>query len=111
MQKAGLRRPFTFNCDCLSFFLSSDLLFAGGLDDGLDAGVEAALVAAGGVLVQDTLLDALVEHGDGGRVGGGDGLLIADGKRLAQDAEGAAELALVGAVGRSLGDGLTCALQ
>ena len=56
----------------------------GGDDEGLDAGVEAGLVAAGGVLMQDTLLDALVEDGDGLAVGGGDGLLVAFGDGLAQ---------------------------
>src|ERR1017187_10046755 len=34
-------------------------------DEGLDACVQTSLVAAGGVLLQDTLLDALVEDGDG----------------------------------------------
>ena len=84
--------------------------FLGG-DEGLDAGVEAGLVAAGGVLVQDTLLHALVEDGDGRGVGGGDGLLVAIGDGLAQDAQGAAQLGLVGAVVRGLGFGLAGALQ
>jgi hypothetical protein len=80
-------------------------------DDGLDAGVEAALVAAGGVLVQDALLDALVEDGDGGAVGLDEGGLVAGGEGLAHEAEGAAELGLVGTVDGRLGDGLTGALE
>jgi hypothetical protein len=80
-------------------------------DDGLDAGVEAALVAAGGVLVEDTLLDALVEDGDGGAVDVDEGLLVAGGEGLAHEAEGAAELGLVGAVDGRLGEGLTGALE
>ena len=83
----------------------------GGGNERLDAGVQASLVTAGGVLVQDTLLDALVEDGDSLAVGGGDGLLVAGDDGLAQDAKTAAELALVRAVGAGLGFGLTCALQ
>jgi len=93
---------------------SSDLCRCGlslGGDDGLDAGVEAALVAAGSVLVQDTLLDALVEDRDGGAVGIVEGLLVAGGEGFAHDAQGAAELRLVGAVDGRLGDGLTGALE
>ena len=80
-------------------------------DDGLDAGVEAALVAAGGVLVEDALLDALVEDGDGGAVGLDEGFLVAGGEGLAHEAEGAAKLGFVGAVDGGLGDGLTGALE
>lgn len=80
-------------------------------DDGLDAGVETALVAAGGVLVQDTLLDGLVEDGDGGAVDLCDLGLVASGEGLAHEAERAAELGLVGAVDGRLGDGLTGALE
>ena len=76
-----------------------------------NAGVEAALVAAGSVLVKDTLLDALVEDRDGGAVGIVEGLLIAGGEGLAHDAQGAAELGLVGAVDGRASDGLTGALQ
>ena len=83
----------------------------GGDDEGLDAGVEAGLVAAGGVLMQDTLLDALVEDGDGGAVGLDKGFLVAGGEGLAHEAEGAAELGLVGAVDGRFGDGLTGALE
>ena len=79
--------------------------------ESLDAGVQARLVAAGGVLVQDTLLNALVEDRDGLRVVGGDGLFVAGDDGLTQAAQAAAELGLVGAVGRGLGFGLTCALQ
>lgn len=77
----------------------------------LESGVEAALVAAGGVLVEHALLDALVEHGDGGAVGLGGGLVVAGGDGLAHEAEGAAELGLVGAVDGRSGDGLAGALQ
>lgn len=84
----------------------------GGLDhDGLDAGVETALVTAGGVLVEDTLLDALVEDRDGGTVDVGEGLLVAGGEGLAHEAEGTAKLGLVGAVDGRLGEGLTGALE
>jgi hypothetical protein len=80
-------------------------------DDGLDAGVEAALVAAGGVLVEDTLLDALIEDGDGRAVDFDDGFLVAGGEGLAHEAKGTAELGFVGAVDGGLGDGLTGALE
>lgn len=85
----------------------------GGLggNDSLYAGVETSLVAAGGVLVDDALLDALVEHRDGGAVGCTKGLGIAFGDGLAQGAEASTELALVCPVDRGLGLCLTCALQ
>jgi hypothetical protein len=83
----------------------------GGENDGLDAGVEAALVAAGGVLVQHTLLHAAIQDRDGRTVDGGNGLLVAGGEGLAHEAEGAAELGLVGAVDGRLGEGLTGALE
>jgi len=78
---------------------------------GLDASGEAALVAGGGVVMEDALLHALVERGDGllellvhcGHVALGDG--------LAQQAQAAANAALVGAVHRSLSLCLTGALQ
>ena len=86
--------------------------FLGGFGgDRLDAGVEAALVSAGGVLVEHALLDALVEDGDGGAIGLGGRLVIAGGDGLAHGAEGAAELGLVGAVDGRAGDGLAGALQ
>jgi hypothetical protein len=93
---------------------SSDLCRVGlglGGDNRLDAGVETALVAAGSVLVKDTLLDALVEDRDGGAIGVVEGLLVGCGEGLAHDAQGAAELGLVGAVDGRLGDGLTGALE
>jgi hypothetical protein len=84
----------------------------GGLDGyGLDAGVEAALVAAGGVLVEDALLHAFIEDGGGEAVLLGGDLDVALGDGLAEDAQGSAELALVGAVDGGLLDGLTGALQ
>ena len=96
----------------LAFWELQERLGGCGLgDDGLNAGVETTLVAAGGVLVEDTLLDALVEDGDGGAVGLDKGFLVAGGEGLAHEAEGAAELGLVGAVDGRLGDGLTGALE
>jgi hypothetical protein len=103
MQKASAR---------LAFWEAGKILGGFGLgDDGLDAGVEAALVAAGRVLVQDALLDALVEDGDGRAVGLDEGGFVAGGESLAHEAEGAAELGLVGTVDGRLGDGLTGALE
>jgi len=61
--------------------------------------------------VEDALLDALVEDGDGGAVGLGEGLFVAGGEGLAHEAEGAAKLGFVGAVDGRLGDGLTGALE
>jgi len=78
---------------------------------GLDASGEAALIARGGVAMEDALLHALVERGDGLLelfVGGGD---VALGEGLTQEAQAAANAALVGAVHRSLSLGLTGALQ
>ena len=80
-------------------------------DDGLDARVEASLVTAGSVLVQNTLLDALIEDGDGGAIDLDEGGLVAGGKGLAHDAEGSAELGFVGTVDDRLGGGLTGALE
>jgi hypothetical protein len=96
----------------LAFWELQERLGGCGLgDDGLNAGVETTLVAAGGVLVEDTLLDALVEDGDGGAIDLDEGLLVAGGEGLAHEAEGAAELGFVGAVDGGLGDGLTGALE
>jgi hypothetical protein len=61
--------------------------------------------------VQDALLDALVEDGDGGAVDVDEGLLVAGGEGLAHETEGSAELGLVGAVDGRLGYGLTGALE
>ena len=84
----------------------------GGLgNDGLDAGVEAALVAARGVLVENTLLDALVEDRDGRTVDLGKGLLVAGCDGLAHEAQGTAKLGPVGAIDGRLGDGLTRTLE
>ena len=64
----------------------------GGLGcEGLDAGVEAALVAGGGVVVEDALLDALVEGGGGEAELLLSGLVVALGDGLAQAAEVAAD--------------------
>src|SRR3954470_17553903 len=59
---------------------------------------EAALVAGGGVLVQRTLLNALVDHGRGLSELGGGGLLVASGQGFAEGAQGAAQARGVGAV-------------
>ena len=96
----------------LAFWDTGEKLGGGGLGDyGLDAGVETTLVAAGGVLVQNTLLDALVEDGDGGAVDAYEGGLVPGSESLAHEAKGAAELGFVGAVDGGLGDGLTGALE
>ena len=55
----------------------------GGGDQRLDPCVQTGLVAAGSVLVQHALLDALVEDGDGLAIGRGYGLLVAGGDCLA----------------------------
>lgn len=77
----------------------------------LDAGVETALVAAGGVLVQNALLDTFVEDGDSVAVLGGGGLGVAAGEGFAHGTEGGAELGTIGAVNSRPGDGLAGALQ
>lgn len=82
-----------------------------GSDDCLHAGVQASLVAASGVLVDDALLHALIENGDGGAVRCAEGLGIALGDSLSQGAQASTQLALVGAVDRGLGLCLTSALQ
>jgi hypothetical protein len=61
--------------------------------------------------VQDALLDALVEDGDGGAVHGHQSLGVAAGEGLAHGAEGSAKLGLVGAIDGRLGDGLAAALE
>ena len=61
--------------------------------------------------MEDALLDALVEDGDGGAVGLDEAFFVALGDGLAHGAEGSAELGLVGAVDGRLGDGLTGALE
>ena len=92
--------------------LMREILKLSGLENyRLDAGVESAFVAAGGVLVQDALLNALVEDGDGGAVDLDKVLLVAGGEGLAHEAEGSAKLGLVGAVDGRLGNGLAAALE
>src|ERR1700733_6139447 len=103
MTKAGSGiRPFVGNRVSLRGLLGGQ---------GLDAGVEAALVARGGVGVEDALLDTLVEGGGGQAVLLAGGLDVALLNGLAQQAEAAADAALVGAVHRGLGYGLTDALE
>src|SRR5271170_5646971 len=77
----------------------------------LDPGVEAALVAGGGVVVQNALLDALVERGSGQPQLLLGGLHVALGDRLAQAAQAAADAAPVGTVYCRLLLGLTGALE
>jgi len=71
-----------------------------------DAGSEAALVARGGVLVEDAFLHALVELRDGGLVDVGELLGVAAGDGLAQDAEVSANAAAAGAIDSGLAFGL-----
>lgn len=99
----------------MSCAFDSGLGVRGGLrlfrGDGFDAGVEAALVARGGVGVEDALLHALVEDGDGGAVllAGGFGVALLDG--FAEGAQAGAELGAVGAVHRGTFYGLPDALE
>ena len=84
----------------------------GSLDGhGLQPGVQAALVARGGVVVQNALLHALIEQGNRpvvlGTCGGG----IVRGQRFAHGAQATAQLAAVGAVDGGALDGLPGALQ
>jgi len=82
-----------------------------GGDEGLKARVEAALVAGDGVLVQDALLDALVERGDGGLELGLCCRHVARNEGFAHQAQAAANAGTVGAVDFRLDDGLTGALE
>src|ERR1019366_804968 len=74
---------------------------------GLYPFAEAGLVAAGGVLVEDALLDALVHHGNRFAIGGLGGFLLAFGNGLAQGTQRAAQTRLIGAIARSFSLGLT----
>jgi hypothetical protein len=77
----------------------------------LEAGVQAALVTRNGVLVQNALLNALVQSGDGFAELGLGGLDVALGESFAHQAQAAANAGTVGAVHFSLYDGLTGALE
>jgi len=91
---------------------SGTWLNLGGLSsERFHARIESALVAGGGVLVEDALLHALIENRDGDAIGLGGGLVVASGDGLAHGAEGAAELGLVGAIDGRAGDGLAGALE
>jgi hypothetical protein len=79
--------------------------------NGLYASIQTALVTAGGVLMQNTLLHALVEHRNGLAVSLTQRCSVALGDRPTQRAQRSTQLALVGAVHRGLGLCLTCALQ
>src|SRR5271163_4708194 len=76
-----------------------------------DAGVQAALVAGGGVVVQDALLDTLVERRGGQAELLLSGLQVTLGDGLAQAAQAAAHAAPVGTVHYGLLFGLTGALE
>jgi hypothetical protein len=78
---------------------------------GFETGVEAALVAGDGVGVEDALLHALVEDGDGDAVLGLGGLDVALDESLAQGAQAGTDAAAVGAVDFSAGYGLAGALE
>jgi hypothetical protein len=94
-------------CSCLK---ALKCLCLGGCQ-GLEAGVEAALVAGDGVLVEDALLDALVERGDGQAVLLLSGLDLTLGQSLAERAQAGAHAAAVGAVDGGAGLSLTGALE
>ena len=85
-----------------------NLCFGG---DCLEAGVEAGLVAGDGVLVEDALLDALVEGGDGFTELNVSGICVALGDCFPQGAKAGAHAGTIGAVDRSAGLRLTGALQ
>jgi hypothetical protein len=87
------------------------LRFSWGRDERLEAGVEAALVARNGVLVQDALLHALVEGGDGGAELGLGGRDVALEEGFAHQAQAAANAGTIGAVNLGLDDRLTSALE
>ena len=77
----------------------------------LQTRIEAALVAGDGVVVEDALLDALVEGGDGLAILGLSGLGVALGESLAEGAQAGADAAAVGAVHIGAGNGLAGALE
>ena len=76
----------------------------------LHASIQAALVARSGVVMQNALLHALVQHGDGHVVLRLRGGRIVGLQRFAHGAQAVAELAAVGAVDGGALDGLTGAL-
>ncbi len=78
---------------------------------GFDTRVQAGLVAAGGIFMENTFLDALIKDGNGGAVLRGSGLGVALDDSFAHQAEHTAELALVGAINGRLDDGLAGALE
>jgi hypothetical protein len=86
-------------------------LLGRGENERLEACVEAALVTGDGVLVQNTLLNALIESGDSGAELGLGSFRLAGGEGLAHLAKAIAHARTVGAVDLSLGDGLAGALQ
>jgi hypothetical protein len=95
----------------LSVLRLEELCLGWSQNECLEAGIQAALVARNGVLVQDALLNALVERGDGGlELGLGRGN-IALGESFAHQAQAAANAGTVGAVHFSLYDCLTGALE
>jgi hypothetical protein len=79
--------------------------------DGLYARAQAGLIATGGVLVQNALLDAFVDDRYGLAIGGLGSRRVALGNGLTQGAKGSAETGLIGAIARCLGFGLTRTLE
>jgi hypothetical protein len=102
MAKSGL------SYDCVSELRLRDLLLR---RNSLHACIQTALVAVRGVLVQNALLHALVQDRRGFAVLGRCRGVVALGNRLAQQAQGSTQLALVRAVHRRLTNRLTCSLQ
>jgi hypothetical protein len=100
-----------FGCCCLARLSYWGLGCGGSGGQRLETGVEAALVAGDGVLVQDALLDTLVEGGDGSAELGLSGGHVALGESFTHQAQGAADAGAVGAVDFRLYDGLTGTLE
>lgn len=95
--------PLSHSVDSLGGFLRNHSRF--------NPRIEAALVAAGSVLVEDALLDALVEHRSGCAVNLHQVFCVAAGDGLPKGAQRATKLRPVGAVDDGFDDGLTGALQ
>lgn len=87
------------------------LILADGLLQLADAFAQTALVAGGGVAVQNALAAGFVEHGDGAAEGLLGGFLVTGGDGVTQFAQVGAQAAAAGAVDGGLLGGLACALQ
>ena len=94
-------------------FLDGGLLRggAGALADSFDAGSEAGLVARGGVFVEDALLHALVESGDGLAVAVAGLFDVSGSDGFTESAERAADAGAIGAIDERFAFGLTGALE